>query len=497
MEVSDIKNRQMQEEKKHFALKDIQTSYGMTGINNEINTYAYTKEQIMSYIEKSQTKQLREVSNYFFQANGIYKRILLYMSTLLTYDYIVIPRIVGKASEKSINDMYLKIVRFLKDIDIKNMFTKISLSIMKNGIYFGYVKKDSNNFSIQELPISYCRSLYTYGNVNVVEFNVLYFDTEYTRTEDKQIALKLFPQEIVQGYEDYKAGKISRTLGRGGSDSGVWVLLDPENAFAFYMDSASTPPFVSITPDIVTLGEYKELELKKSLQELHKVLSHKVPLSKDGELLIDTDEINKIHNAIVNMLKNSVGVDIITTFAETEILNLQETKQITKDDLLKAGRSVYEEAGTSKMVFAAEGNIALEKSIQSDESMMFILLKSYSAWLNQQIMTMFSSPKMSFSVWMPEISIYNREAKFDKFLKGAEFGYSKLLPFISMGIEVEDAINLLAFENDILKIQDKLIPLQSAHTASASGENGRPETPVDKKADKTLENEGAKEGNAE
>ena len=52
-----------------------------------------------------------------------------------------------------------------------------------------------------------------------------------------------------------------------------------------------------------------------------------------------------------------------------------------------------------------------------------------------------------------------------------------------------DLCNLKELENDVLKLGEKLIPLTSSYTQSASGGPGAPKKPAQEKAPKTVQNE--------
>jgi len=75
------------------------------------------------------------------------------------------------------------------------------------------------------------------------------------------------------------------------------------------------------------------------------------------------------------MLKNAIGVDVLTTFAEVKVEDMSDSNTTTtSDDLKKVERTVYNGFGSSSNIFNAEGNLALSNSILQDESSMRNLL---------------------------------------------------------------------------------------------------------------------------
>ena len=84
------------------------------------------------------------------------------------------------------------------------------------------------------------------------------------------------------------------------------------------------------------------------MQKLLKILIQKLPMDKNGDLIFDIDEAKDIHNNAVAMLKRAVGVDILTTFADVESIDLSDKNTTTTtDDLAKVERTVFNSLGVS------------------------------------------------------------------------------------------------------------------------------------------------------
>lgn len=101
-----------------------------------------------------------------------------------------------------------------------------------------------------------------------------------------------------------------------------------------------------------------------------------MPIDKNGDLIFDVDEAAQLHRNAKQMLSSTIGLDVLTTFADISVEDLADNVTTTsKDDLEKVERSVYNEAGVSQMQFNTDGNIALEKSILNDEAAMYNLIQ--------------------------------------------------------------------------------------------------------------------------
>ena len=75
------------------------------------------------------------------------------------------------------------------------------------------------------------------------------------------------------------------------------------------------------------------------------------------------------------MIGEIEGLDVLTTFADVSVLDLQQKSGFNQsnDPLKNFLNSVYSNAGVSANLFATDGNLALDKSISNDESIMNLI----------------------------------------------------------------------------------------------------------------------------
>ena len=95
------------------------------------------------------------------------------------------------------------------------------------------------------------------------------------------------------------------------------------------------------------------------------------------------------------------------------------------------------------------------------------------------------------------------------YLKIAQYGYPKSLVASAIGVEMTDLLQMSHFENDVWKMTELMVPLQSSYTTPGEGENsnsseksskttksspdlskegGRPEKSITQRSDKTVKN---------
>lgn len=478
---------------------------------------------------------LREFSRFFYKTSGIYQKLCQYVSFMYRYDWYIVPEIFDNTvkEEKILKD-FSKMLNFLDNSYIKKICGEMALKVLIDGCYFGYIVPSNDAVVIQELPIEYCRTRYSVMGMPAIEFNMAFFDT-FRDVNYRMRVLNLFPDEFKKGYALYKQNKLQadslgdpRVYPVEGQrcPSNGWYLLEPGAAFKFNMNGSDIPAFVNIIPYILDLDAAQDLDRRKQMQQLLKIIIQKLPLDKNGDLIFDVDEARDIHNNAVAMLQRAIGVDVLTTFAEVESIDMADKNTTTtKDDLAKVERTLYNAAGTSKNIFNTEGNLALEKSILEDESTIRNLLLQFVIFFDRIVQDKNSNKKKyAFRFYMLETTQYNYQNLSKMYKEQAQMGHSKILPQIALGHSQSFILNTAHFENEVLHLAELMLPNLMSSTmnladlmgkneqngnnnnqsktgeqnnsgsnkkTAAAGETkeaGRPEKADDQKSEKTIQN---------
>ena len=494
---------------------------------NQIN-----KAIIYRALADNDVEKLREISNYFYKTSGIYQRVCNYFATMYRYDWYVVPEVYDTAvkEDKIVGDFH-KVLNYLDNSYVKKICGDMALGVIKNGAYYGYVVPTSAGIVIQELPVNFCRSRFSVGNLPAVEFNMKFFDVMFPDTNERIKVLNLFPDEFKKGYVAYKSGKLNpyRTNGDPTTTGGIvsrrwidesgWYLLDTDRTVKFSFGNggfggADIPLFVNAIPAILDLDAAQDLDRRKQMQKLLKIVVQKLPMDKNGDLIFDVDEARDIHNNAVQMLKRAVGVDVLTTFADIDSIDMSDKNTTTsQDDLAKVERTVYNSLGVSQNLFNTDGNMSLEKSILNDEGSVRPLLLQFAVFFDRLTQACSANKKKyNFRLYMLETTQYNYKELSKMYKEQVQLGYSKMLPQIALGHSQSSILNTAYFENEVLHLSEVMIPPlmsstlnmedlkgNSNQTQTTKTQNkivgqtsdksaGRPEKPDDQKSDKTIQN---------
>ena len=481
--------------------------------------------------------KLREISNYFYKTSGIYARLCNYIATMYRYDWYVVPEVYkeGTKGEEIVKDWH-KVLTYMDNSYVAKVCAEMALGVVKNGAYYGYLVPTSTGVLVQELPINYCRSRFNVGNLPAVEFNMKFFDIAFPDTNYRMKVLNLFPDEFKKGYHLYRKNKlqpdgsnypsnVSNPYGRNidiDAYGNGWYMLDTANTVKFCFPNggngaADLPLFINVIPAILDLDAAQDLDRRKQMQKLLKIVVQKLPLDKNGDLIFDVDEARDIHNNAVEMLRRAVGVDVLTTFADIESIDMSDKNTTaTQDDLAKVERAVYNDAGISQHVFNTDGNMALEKSVLNDEGFVRTLLLQFEVFFDRIVQSKSANKKKyNFRLYMLETTQYNYKELAKLYKEEVQLGYGKMYAQIALGHSQSSIMNTAYFENEVLNLSELMIPPLMSSTLNmqdlkggsgsssssgtqktssgsssggSSGKAGRPEKPNDQKSEKTIKN---------
>lgn len=481
-------------------------------------TAQITKEGIYNAIISNDVGEMRRISNLFYKLNGIYQKVCDYFAYLYRFDWYMMLEVYNdNINEEKVLKEFFNALTFFDKSYIKQLSGEICAKVIRDGCYYGYIIDDPNSLIIQQLPIEYCRTRYSVGNKPAVEFNMKFFDT-ISNSAYRQKVLSLFPTEFQKGYVLYRQGKLIDTDVYNPVNSvffanNGWYLLNPENTVKFNINNSDIPILLNSIPALIDLDQAQGLERKRLMQQLLKIIIQKLPLDKNSDLVFDVDEARDIHNSAVQMLKDCIGVEVLTTFTDVQDISLADTVSTSStDNLEQAERTAYNSMGVSRNIFNTDGNLSLEKSILDDESNMRSFLFQMNAFMDRIVLRKNpNSKKYNFKFYFLETTQYNYQTLSKMYKEQTQTGFSKLLPQIALGHSQSFILNAAVFENEILKLSEIMIPplmsstlngedilgnknsnnstkTQNKSNDNSNGEAGRPEKSDDQKSAKTIAN---------
>lgn len=469
-------------------------------------------------------KMAWRVYSRIFYSDSLYRRLLKYLSTLLYNHYMVTPLLANekKPLRKKLMNDYNGVLRSLdEDINVEDFTSKCLLDLLVEGetFYFleEYKKGASTYFKAIKLPADYCKIIGTAGTpaINIFAVDLTFIDTVMADLLSKNILtqeeiLRQYPKALRAAYQKYKNGK------RGNGSN--WFIVPVENGIAFTTEDGR-PPFAYLVKTLARIDKFEVLRDDYIATNLTKLLVQIIDIDKEGNPEVDLEMAAEFHANLREIASRKHNVDALTTLAkEVNVLTLGETGDATKnyEFLTTYYDQFFDDAGVSEELFNSTTAGTLEYSEMKDEAFMYDLRKQIENWFNYFLNTICKkkiTKNTNFVFSFLNTSYKNREEMIGSYLKGAQYGFSKLAPQIAMGVKQRYIESLVYFENEVLDLDAKLVPLQSSHTMSgkqsANGdatnsnptekdsdvetkENGRPTVDSKDKEDSTIAKDASK-----
>ena len=149
----------------------------------------------------------------------------------------------------------------------------------------------------------------------------------------------------------------------------------------------------------------------------------------------------------------------------------------------KVERTVYNEFGVSRNLFNSDSNLALQYSVLDDEASIRNFPLQLNAFFNRVLDIKFNHQpnKYYFRFEMMETTIYNYKELAKLFKEQTQVGFSKLKPQIALGHTQSEIIATAIFENEILKLNDIMVPPLMSSTMSSKDVLDKKESSSDSK----------------
>lgn len=458
--------------------------------DSNMSAVANRRMELLRALENPRDNEriLRAISRYLYMVQLPYKRMLHYLSDILTFDYYVIP-INAKEEDFSKRNFkldYNKALDWFDLFDVKSEFKKALLKMSMEDGYFTYLRKDyDGKMFLQELPADWCMIDNTWKNGYLFSFDMTHFQRMGADLDGYAPDFKDIYNATVALQQDKNAFHPDlRPEFRNGQWS-YWYQLKPENAWVFKFHdifAALVPPLLGVFLDLVDIPAYKELQKAKSELEAYKIIMGTIPRNKSegrtgtqkDDFAISAESLARFAQLVKNSFLNkyidfkAVPVENLELFTFEDAVNKEDVLSKTLDN-------IFSQTGIDKSGFNTDrpsvATLNLSKLI--DAAFIARLYTQFANFceyhINQQ------TGKYKFKVIM-EGTIYDRQDRIDRYMSYADKGIV-LLPQLAsaIGMNAKDVMTSLTLTKS-LGFMDKLNIMPTVYTQSAkdSSIGGRP-----------------------
>ena len=446
---------------------------GITFLNKDMQRpRAFTRENVRKALANpyDNVSTLQQVSSILKSSNGIYAKILVYNSTMLTNNHIITPISSGSINSKEkMLKTYEDVSSFVNKYNIKKTACWIYERVLEQGELYVYKLEGKTQNILQEFPAQLCK-------VTAIEDNVKRYAINLNGISSD--AIEYMPSEIQNAYKLFKSNKLSKDKL---IDNSYYQVSNKGAAFTLEKQQSKGVPFYcSIFDDLMELEDMKDLKSENVVIESTKLIHQKLPIDKEtGKVLMDMSVAKTYHNATkANMPK---GTAITTNPLDLTTLSLSDSSTKLDNDIYQAMENAFDTAGINSEIFNGKknSNMAITSGLVVDSLLPKRLQMLVEDWMNFELSTF----KKNGSKWkfkFIDSTHFDREERSSKARENMAFGGSRFEFLACQGYDPLEGINLLKAEQ-LLGLDEIMIPQATSHTLSKGNNdnNGRPKTETD------------------
>ena len=438
----------------------------------------YSKESLRSYLKNplsdSNSQNLRKLSQYLYVLSPQYRRIISYFASMVDASlYNVIPNIsvAEDNDDEKILQNFESVCKWIEKMNLPGWIFSALVTCWREDVFYGFIyydeseEQDVNSFLVLPLDPDYCRiSSVNYDNTLNIAFNFSYFDNS---TNAKY--LEWWDKSFTTMYNAYKSDSKLR-----------WQELDPNLSVCFKVNYDQTdrviPPLSGLLEDIINLIDLRSITSVKDELSIYKLLVAKIdtlsnatdPDDFEISLNLAVDFFNKINAS----LPEEIGI-VLSPMA-IEPITFDKDAADESNSIAKATSNLFESAGVSQVMDASKltGSTAVTAAMRFDGLYSIKpLLAQIEARVNRFLD--YVLPDNGMRVKYLPVTPYFKEEAIKQVKEACSLGLPMKMQYASlMGMSPLDMNSMLYLENDILKLQDKLIPMESTYTQSGDKESG-------------------------
>ena len=434
---------------------------------------------------KDNEDQLRGYSEDFELNSMVYKRMINYLSNLLSFDLTYVctnaeKKDYAKTGYKSDEK---KLFEFLDKFNVIKEFKLVMKQLMRQEAFFGILRDDGDKYTIQELPGSRCKidGRWDYG---------LLFAFDFYWFNQVGVDIDLYPDAMKRMYNDtFPSGKQEYQPDlpvsmRSLSSFNRWVDCSPSDGFwawKFTPEVTTRVPYLSaLFADLALQPLLRTLKKNSDIISASKLILGEVPfMQKDAKGGVVKDQVSispDLLGKFLGLIKAGLHESIKVAAAPLKNMTVEDFPQEDKNIYSDYLQTTVAASGiNSRLIWSTDKPTVLESqlSVDVDEFLMNYIYPYFENFLEYHINKRTKKFKFKFTFEGSEFST-SREQRLDVQMKFMEKGI--VLPqkiSAAMGMQYHDFVRHMEMAESSGFV-DKLTPIINSSQASKDEEAGRP-----------------------
>lgn len=484
--VQEIKEFDMQFQRRQELFAKAQSAVQLSDLTKtESRTFnAFSKARLRNFMQnpKQNEANLRNLSRFLYRLSQPYRRLISYnaqMMDLTAMSIIPMADITQPTDAESMLKMYYDTALQLEKMNLASEIYKCLVVAWREDCFYGYVYEDDDNFFIQILDGDYCRV----SSVNYDSTLNFAFDFSYLRNH--QECLEYWDREFEQKYRKYEKDNKLR-----------WQELDPARTICFKVNIDDPllvlSPFCALFENVIDLIDLQSLQAVKDELSVYKLLvarlEHMQGSSDPDDFSVDIETAIQYYNKLADSLPDYVAAALSPL--PIEAIDFKDTNNTANVDMIANSMSNLFKISGGSLVLNDEkqGSTIYQAHILADTlNALKPLLGQVESWVNRYLTNVIGEhAKVKYHY----VSPYTKDQAKATVLQSAQNGLpEKLYASALDGFSPLESLSLMMFENEVLKLHEKFIPLSTSYTQSGMAGDGSEGAPT--KDAKDLTDEGS------
>jgi hypothetical protein len=424
----------------------------------------YTLEEINLALEHphGQSQVLLSTSDFLMRISPHYNRLNTYYSNMALFDWgLDLYDVKENYNEDALKKHYFTLASQLEKMNLKHEFSKIMRVLPYQDVFYGVVLENNTDYFIQQLDCRMCKLQQVQDGLYNFKINL---------SSINPVNIGAYPEFIQRAFLDYQKGDIQN-----------WYIPPADKQICIKLNSHLTyiyPLLISIVRDIFDLDTYKKLKLQSARTDNYKAILVEVPIDSTtiDKPLITPDTLEVFAEMNKESMSDDIGL-IHTIGSKGEAISFKDSSN-SRNNVADATDDIYNSSGVSKEMFnGSSSGTALTNSIENDSGLIYGVYRQLERWSNRYIkINKYNKPNYKFSLFLLDITIYNRDNVIDRYLKAGQSG-APIIPrwLASLDLTPSKVEGTFILQQKIFNFHENMIPLSSSYTQSGNGDAGRPE----------------------
>lgn len=363
-------------------------------------------------------------------------------------------------NKKKILARYYSTLTVLEKMNLSLEFLKLYITAWREDVAYGVSYYDKTGFFILPLDGNYCKVTGTYYD------GTLAFSYDMSWFKNRQEQLEMYGEPFTTMYQKY--------LEEGASAK--WQEVPQERAVCLKVNIDDLllplPPYIALFNSIISLADLEEIQAVKDEMSIYKMIVATIPLT--GSEVVDDFAVNpdtalEYYNKMVENLPEYVGATMTTVPLTTLSFNDDAAKDV--NTIENATETLFNTSGGAQILNSSSisGATAVTMALISDgKYATSSLLPQTEQIVNRLLGYILKNPaKVKFL----DVTPYTKDTFKKSIREDATYGMPNRLMLNTLnGISELETLSLKFLEQDILDLQNELIPVQSTHTQASGTE---------------------------